>query len=339
MFKNIQKAKYVYQKTITVIFQTKLLRKVIQNWKKFVTLICHEKANYILAKTHYSVKLKQSTLSSMVIFKNNSKKKKFQINSFRQSQNRRLISKCFHNLKLLKNKRKLKMMKIEMAEDFYIRYLRKKMLYKLKAYVKYCKNKRLLMENEVAKIMIQLKLSKVKFLFMKWKKYYFFRILKKQKMTIAVKNAEKRVLQIHIKAWRNFWLHRKLKQSQIIQVGVLYSSKLMNKYFYSWKHHVRELLWFRQNLTNAIDLYKRHIIEEGLLLIVRCGFLQKDENYKKCKQIFSKQLFLTYKYFNLWRRKTLKLFLEKKNTTEFDIYCSTGNLEWYPICVLAPRIY
>lgn len=337
LYRSIKKGKYEYRRKYIIIYENKLLKKVIQNWKNVVAFNYRKKQNYLLALTHYVFKLKQRALLSMVVFKNTNKEKKSLLRNFQQEQNEKLVRQYFHVLKLFKEKRKLKRKKVEIAEKLYTKSLNLRVLYTLKTYANHRKDKRILMADLVAKTKLHLKSTKLRILFKKWRSYCVFRILKKQKIWAAKQNEEKRVLKICMRLWRNFWLHKQFKKSKIIQVRIFYHSKLKTNYFCTWKCHIQEILSFKENMKQAVDLYKRHIIEEGLLLIVKSGFLRQDENYEKCKQIFSRHLFLTYKYFNMWRRKTSKLFI-KKYSDELDFPLSTGTLEWYPICLIAPRI-
>lgn len=337
-FKNIQKHKYESQKKYIAIYEQTLLRRLIAMWKKFVIFNQQVKSNYILSTTHYVFKLKYNTLQSIIRFKNVSKKIKEIINNFRQSQNQRLLKKYLFEWKLLKDNKMLKLKKIIRAKDFYFRRLSQKVIYKFIRYVNYRKNKTIIMTERVAKAKIYLKSTKLRFLLLTWKGYCTSRILKKHKYLVANQYAEKNVLRIYMKVWQNFWLFRKFRQAQIIEISAFHNLKSIKKYFQTWKSHIKEILCFKHMYETAIDLHKRQIIQEGLLLIVRSGLVQKDENYRKTQQIFNRHLFLSYKYFSLWRRKVLTFYVLQNFTSENSYPCSTGTLDWHPICFLAPRI-
>lgn len=297
------------------------------------------KENYLIATHHYVFNLKQKTVSRLLIFKNINIRRKIEFYKLQQSQNNRIIMKYFNKFILFRQNKKKKKNKMAMADNFYERFIMKQVFYIFVVYLMYRKNKRICLINMVTKIKKQLMQKKTCFLFQKWKHYYAYRICKRKKNLIAKNTSEHRVIKKCFNDWRNYWLYQKHKNAQIIQLNKLYELKMLKKRFFMWKCHIEDILLFTRKLKNANELYKHHMIEEGLLLIVRSGFLQKDKNFKKCKQIFSRNLFLACKYFSLWRRKTFKLCIENKHISLMDHFLwQPANFEWYTIFFL-PRTF
>lgn len=336
--------KHEFEKKYIVMYEKKMLSKIFVCWKKFVVMNRHKRENNLLAMQHYIFTSKQNCLLMFRKYTTMSITRKFKLNGFRQSHNKRLIAKYFDKLKRFKENGILKRKKIALADNLFHRNQIRKMFNKLKEYSHYCKNKQIRLAETIAKIKVELTFKKKKFLYEKWKTYYLQKLSKKHKYATAKVFAERQVLQNYLNAWKNFLFQKNAEKSQIIRSCVFHNLKITKKYFETWKYHTGEMLLFQNHLTKALDLYKRHLVEEGLLLIIRSGFLQKDKNFEKSTQIFIRHLFLSYKYFSLWRRKTLKLSLVKKCTPTTpmlvdDLPCSIESFEWYPICFLAPRTF
>lgn len=341
-----RKVKHEFEKKYNAMYNKKLLSKIFICWKNVVVFIRYKKENKLLAMQHYIFTLKQYCFSKLRKYNSMSKNRKFKINSFRQSHNKRLIARYFNELKTFKEIRTQKKRKIAKADFFFHRNAIQNIFLKFKLYANYRKSKRVSMTNKIIEIRAQLIFKKKKFFYETWKTYCLNQLLIKYKYATATRFAERQVLKNILNAWKIFLLQKNTKKLQIMHSCKFYNLKIAKKHFTIWKSHIDEITLFKNNLKRAFDLYKRHLIEEGLLLIIRSGFLRRDKNFKKCLQTFNRHLFLAYKYFSLWRRKSLKLsFVNKCTTTTSNMIASDDDhgavecFDWYPICVLAPRTF
>lgn len=339
MYKNIQKIKTSYKKIYLAYYEKKLLKKIMNCWKIYIMVTYQEKQKNMLASNQYIFRLKQSTFHIIKLFARTNKNQKLQLVKLMKLQNKRLIRTTFVKFKLFGINKKIKRKNTKDAESFYSKNLLRKVLNVFRENAKTQKDENIKINDMVAKIKMQLRIAKMKFVFYKWKKYLSNSILKKRNKQIANAHFINQLLKHNMCAWKNFLQRNNYVRYKTGEMRHRVDLRILKKYLYIWKHNTEELSWSRSKLKNALHLHKCYLIEEGLLLLIKCGIVKKDQNFIRCRQISAKRLFLALKYFSLWKRNSLKFSMINVNKNILKSDSHTTITEWFPICFLAPRIF
>lgn len=325
--------------------QIKLQRKTLTAWKNFINIKKHKKQNLMLSEAHYVFRLKYIFFKRLLFNKIRNKTIKQKISAFKNYQNQNILRSYFLKLMAYKNYRLLKHEKQEKSNFHYNKTLTKKIFVLWKKYElkKQCKKK--ILEKQILNAKIYIECAKKRFLFKKWKQFWTLQLIKRQKLLSAKKCSINIIVRKYFYIWMLF-LKNQRKTVLNTKISIeFYQIKILKMTLAAWKTFTYNNKNFKQKLKEADCYYKTQLKKEALHFIIKSGLIQKELNFKENKQRIDHQLFLSHKYFSIWKQRTI---YKKDKYTKNKLYnladnkenmVEAANVDWYPICFLAPRTF
>ncbi|KAG5872706.1 hypothetical protein JTB14_008800 [Gonioctena quinquepunctata] len=291
------------------LYESKLKSKAFSGLKTYAKERAMEKQNLVLAHTHFAHQLKKHSFAQL---KENSIRNclvRANLQKLESGRNFRMKKRYFERLKMYHQNELIKKEKIGKANAHYEEHLKKSMLKQWKLYVKSSQDEK---QKE------------------------------QEKIQLAVHHDNMNKVERALKIWKEYINYQSKKKLKITEANI-FRDQLSLRNFSLWKCFVNGEKQFRETIAKAYQFYQNKKIDEGLLLILKSGLTQKERLLETSKEKLSNQLFLTQKYLSKWKQKTLYKNTHRKGTAKSleassENMVGSSDLEWYPICFMAPRI-
>lgn len=311
--------------------EEKLIIKCLHQWKFLVVEQQQNRFKKDLADNHCEIQLKQKCFMKLKKYKTQRTLLRIKLSLYCEAKKLKLLRLCFDKLRHYSYYSQLKKEKYFSAQFFYKRNLQERCLMLLRKYVKHKQAKRLQLED----LTKQAKRKTMKHFFRKWKYFIKYTATKKKKKTIAQIHYNTFLLRYYLRELKKFVAYRKLQKFKQKLADQHLMHKLKMFAFSKWTEFLGEQRYFKRTLMQAKQFYNNNLEKLALRIILEAGFSKAQEMERNALDKVLKKYKNVYRYFNIWKDKTVKkkeVHRKPTNTQIFEMF------QWNPRCFEPPRV-
>lgn len=314
-------------------YKIKTLNYILTCWIRHTNRRLLKNNRNTEAAVHYLQKLKYNCFNRIIKYNERKKRNKHLFILAKERCEYKIKIKYFEKLKKYWNCKKINLYKFNIASRYYDEYLLKYYFLRFKLYYNCQRTKKQNHELLINTLKQKHNVRRLNFWFQQWK--YLKIISQKEKQSITESETFYKTTLLHrtFVQWRTYTRNKIYLRYR--NEGIIKRVTIIK-----WRNFIRRQAQFKNKLELARNMYEKNLLSKGLTFFIKVGSETQNLKKQKALNMFEKEFQLQFKYYCIWKRKSLTNFKQLHRFTrgQSSLYRINEVFQWNNLCFEKPKI-